>query len=80
MGTKSFLFEIIINVLAHSASYEYQCYGSTAMINIFNSFSAGIDCRRQILTPVECPGSIVLLSQKNKQQNNSTMYQYIILY
>ena len=29
-------FEIIINILAVSASFEYLCHGSTAIINIFN--------------------------------------------
>ena len=33
-------FKIILNVLALSDSFEYLCYGSTAMI-FFNSFSAG---------------------------------------
>ena len=30
-----FQFEIIINALVVSASYEYLCYGSTIIINIF---------------------------------------------
>ena len=43
METKGFIqFEIIINVLALSDSFEYLCYGSTAITNIFNSVSAGI--------------------------------------
>ena len=32
------------------ASFEYLYYGSTAIINIFNSFSAGTYFRRQNLT------------------------------
>ena len=30
--------------------FEYLCYGSNAIINIFKSFSADTDFRRQILT------------------------------
>ena len=30
--------------------FEYLCYGSNAIINIFKSFSAETDFRRQILT------------------------------
>ena len=35
--------------LARSASFEYLCYGSTAIVNIL-FFSAAIVFRRQILT------------------------------
>ena len=34
-------------LLALSDSFEYLCYGYTAILNIFDSFSAGIDFRRQ---------------------------------
>ena len=45
-----FQFEIIINVLALavSAAFDYICYRSAAIINIFYSFSAEI-YRRQIV-------------------------------
>ena len=36
-----------MSYLALSASFEYLCDGSTAIINIFFSFSEGIDFRRQ---------------------------------
>ena len=39
-----FQFEIIINIfLNRSDSFEYLCYVSTAIRNIFYFFSAGID-------------------------------------
>ena len=36
--------------LALSCSFEYLCYGSTAILNILNSFSAGTVFKRQNLT------------------------------
>ena len=64
-----FQFEVILNVLSsssrfiwipmlcvygyyNSALFEYLCYGSTVII-IVNSFSAGIDFRRQNLTSID---------------------------
>ena len=38
-----------MSLLALSAQFEYLCYGSTAILNIY-FFSAAIDFRRQILT------------------------------
>ena len=35
---------------AISHSFEYLCYGSTAIINSFTLYSAGIDFSRQILS------------------------------
>ena len=54
METKGFLqFEIITNVLVNSASFEDLCCASTAIINIFYSFSPGTDIRRQNLTSID---------------------------
>ena len=55
METEGFLqFEIIINVLVSSFWFiEYLCYWSTAIINIFFSYSAGNDFSRQNLTSVD---------------------------
>ena len=39
-----------MSYLALFDSFEYLCYGSTAICNIFYSYSAGIDFRRQNLT------------------------------
>ena len=40
-----------MSYLAIPASFEYLCHGSMVNINcIFNSFGAGTDFRRQILT------------------------------
>ena len=53
METKRFSqFEFIINVLVSSlsTSFKYPCYGSRVSINLFYSFSAGIDFRLQKLT------------------------------
>ena len=33
-----------------SASFEYLCYGSTAIVNVYNAFSEGIVFRLQNLT------------------------------
>ena len=47
-----FQFDIIINVLsALSDSFEYICYGSTAITNIFYSTARGLS--RQNLTSVD---------------------------
>ena len=40
-------------LLALSDSFEYLCYGSTAIKNIFYSYSAGIDFCRQNLTSTD---------------------------
>ena len=45
-----FKFEIIINV---SYSFENLCYGSTAILNIFSSYSAWTDFRCQNLTSTD---------------------------
>ena len=45
-----FKFEIIINV---SDSFENLCYGSTAILNMFSSYSAWTDFRRQNLTSTD---------------------------
>ena len=37
----------------HSDSFEYLFYGYTGIINIFFSYSAGIDFRRQNLTSTD---------------------------
>ena len=39
--------------LALSDSFEYLCYGSTAIRNILYSYSAGIDCSLQNLTATD---------------------------
>ena len=41
--------------LALSASFEYVCYGSTAIIICFSYFGAGIDYVRHILTSKDGP-------------------------
>ena len=41
--------------LALSCSFEYLCYGSKAILNIFNSFSAGTVFKRQNLTSNDGP-------------------------
>ena len=55
METNDF-FSIIINVLvSFSDSIEQTYYGSTTIIILFNSFSAGTAFRRQILTYEDGP-------------------------
>ena len=39
-----------MSLLAVSDSFEYLCYGSTTITNIFYSYSVGIDFSRQNLT------------------------------
>ena len=46
-----FQFEIIITVFPDSS--EYLCYRSTAITNMFYSYSAGIDSSRQNLTSTD---------------------------
>ena len=41
-------FAIIINVFVSSDSFEYLCYGSTAIRNIVDSYSAGIDLTTKV--------------------------------
>ena len=41
-----------------SDSFEYLCYGSTAIINSFTLYSAGIDFSRQILTTKVYPRAV----------------------
>ena len=52
METKEFQFDVIINDL--DLELEYLCYGWPVNI-YFYSFSAGTDCRRQILTSTVGP-------------------------
>ena len=50
-----FQFKMIINVLdiAPFNSFEYLCYGSTAIITSFTLYSVGIDFSHQILTSID---------------------------
>ena len=48
-----FQFEIIINVLALSDSFDYLCYGSTVIINIFCLTVRGWTFRRQNMTLID---------------------------
>ena len=43
----------LMSYLAPSDSFEYPCYGSTDNINIFYSYSAGIDFSGQNLTSTD---------------------------
>ena len=47
-----------MSLLAFSNSFEYLCYGSTAITNIFYSYSVGIDFSRQNLTSTVDPGAV----------------------
>ena len=47
-----FKFEIMINVLVLSVSFEYLCYGPTAIIKM-STLSARVEFRRQNLTSTD---------------------------
>ena len=60
---------------ALSDSFEYLCYGSTAIRNISTLYSAGVDFRRQHLTTKVYPRAV----RVNGQRHNETCPRTILI-